>query len=644
MVDVADSARLLHEVALVYAAQFGWPVVPVRPETKRPLIDDWPKRATTDPAQITRWWQDEFPGASIGILLGPKSGLFVVDVDDDGGLSKAGKDTLLAHVTRHGQLPVTPTVITPRGGLHFYFRWPGFNPTKDGLGPDVDVLGEGRFVVAPPSIHPNGASYAWDLDCRPSMQPVAEAPDWLLELVRPPAASSSGPSTLEPSLSMLLTAGWILSRIDAKGQAHVTRPNKDPREGSSATVFPWPDHHVTIWTTSVDGARTATPYYLHELAALLGVPIPDGWSPWAANGAPPGGADADGKEGDGPRIQKLTSVTDLLDADEPEYDWLVPGLLERGDRLIVTGGEGDGKSTLLRQLAFGCALGLDPLATNLLERTHEPRTVLVVDLENSARQLRREFAKLIASVPGGDIKAAQGRFFIESHAEGLALDDDRDRLGDRAWVEGLIEEAKPDLFLCGPIWKMLDGDANDEEPNRSLVKWIDRLRVKYDLTVALEAHTPHGATRPYGWSGWKRWPEFGFHLFADGQTKHWRGQREERAWPTRLARSGAGGGSRGWLWVPDPGTHSEPGLDPDEQRIAEAKVAVIRVLQRITTPLTKNQIVEKVGKRRTSVLAAISRLTDTGALLEETFMATRDDGKTYSTEGFVLAPQMRADP
>jgi predicted ATPase len=42
--------------------------------------------------------------------------------------------------------------------------------------------------------------------------------------------------------------------------------------------------------------------------------------------------------------------------------------------LIVTGGEGDGKSTLLRQLAFGCALGLDPLATNLLERTHEPRT------------------------------------------------------------------------------------------------------------------------------------------------------------------------------------------------------------------------------------------------------------------------------
>jgi hypothetical protein len=44
--------------------------------------------------------------------------------------------------------------------------------------------------------------------------------------------------------------------------------------------------------------------------------------------------------------------------DEP--DWLIPDLLERRDRLILTGEEGLGKSYLLRQIAIMAAAGLDP--------------------------------------------------------------------------------------------------------------------------------------------------------------------------------------------------------------------------------------------------------------------------------------------
>jgi replicative DNA helicase len=43
-----------------------------------------------------------------------------------------------------------------------------------------------------------------------------------------------------------------------------------------------------------------------------------------------------------------------------EYDWLIPGFLERMDRFLLTGGEGSGKSTLLAQLAFMAAAGLHP--------------------------------------------------------------------------------------------------------------------------------------------------------------------------------------------------------------------------------------------------------------------------------------------
>ncbi|MGH8882567.1 MAG: AAA family ATPase, partial [Stackebrandtia sp.] len=75
--------------------------------------------------------------------------------------------------------------------------------------------------------------------------------------------------------------------------------------------------------------------------------------------------------------------------DEP-YEWVVPGLLERGDRLILTGFEGLGKSMLIRQMATMMAAGLDPFKWTEMP----PVRVLLIDLENSKRQSRRRFRPL----------------------------------------------------------------------------------------------------------------------------------------------------------------------------------------------------------------------------------------------------------
>ncbi len=53
----------------------------------------------------------------------------------------------------------------------------------------------------------------------------------------------------------------------------------------------------------------------------------------------------------------VTTLGDIL-ATEDVYDWVIPGLLEKRDRLLVTGGEGSGKSTMVRQLAILAASGL----------------------------------------------------------------------------------------------------------------------------------------------------------------------------------------------------------------------------------------------------------------------------------------------
>ena len=50
----------------------------------------------------------------------------------------------------------TPIVKTGKG-YHIYFKTP--TPVKSIKFPNLDIKGEGGYVIAPPSIHPNGQNY-----------------------------------------------------------------------------------------------------------------------------------------------------------------------------------------------------------------------------------------------------------------------------------------------------------------------------------------------------------------------------------------------------------------------------------------------------------------------------------------------------
>jgi len=51
---------------------------------------------------------------------------------------------------------------------------------KNILARDVDVRGEGGFLVLPPSIHPSGRPYEWIEGLDPATTEIAACPDWLL--------------------------------------------------------------------------------------------------------------------------------------------------------------------------------------------------------------------------------------------------------------------------------------------------------------------------------------------------------------------------------------------------------------------------------------------------------------------------------
>lgn len=170
------------DAALDYAAR-GWPVFPCWPRSKTPLVKHGVDDATADPEQIGRWWR-RWSEANVAIAVGA-SGLLVLDRDQRNG----GDDTVRRLVAELGPLPTTVTSITGSGGGHALFRWRGDpEQTLSRLGPGVDVQRGGKYIVAPPSVHPNGERYRWRPGRSPDDVEVAELPStWLARIARPPA-------------------------------------------------------------------------------------------------------------------------------------------------------------------------------------------------------------------------------------------------------------------------------------------------------------------------------------------------------------------------------------------------------------------------------------------------------------------------
>lgn len=237
-------------------------------------------------------------------------------------------------------------------------------------------------------------------------------------------------------------------------------------------------------------------------------------------------------------------------ARKTEYDWIVPGLLERSDRTMLTAGEGQGKSTLLRQMAVSIAAGMHPFEYHPFEMSNgELPTVMVCDVENSEPQIRRKLQPIL-EIEGVRRRLHPDRLRLEVRPEGIDLTQRHDA----RWLQERVATNRPDVLVIGPVYKLYDGDPNKEEFVRRVIRILDLVRVRYGCALLIEAHSPHGEgghnrdLRPLGSSMWRRWPEFGYGLAPDREDEHsvwfrpWRGSRDEREWPGRLVRSNP------WPW------------------------------------------------------------------------------------------------
>lgn len=176
----------VHAAATELASQ-GYCVFPLKPRDKVPATRNGLRDASNDAAQVDRWFAKS-PGSNLAIRTGDRH--WVLDVD-----GPAGEQSLATRVAEHGELPVTTEVRTGKG-RQFYFTLPASAEIRNRASvlPGLDVRGVGGYVVAPPSIHPNGKPYLWTQP----LSSLTAAPSWLVELVRskpseqPPATERNG--------------------------------------------------------------------------------------------------------------------------------------------------------------------------------------------------------------------------------------------------------------------------------------------------------------------------------------------------------------------------------------------------------------------------------------------------------------------
>jgi len=228
---------------------------------------------------------------------------------------------------------------------------------------------------------------------------------------------------------------------------------------------------------------------------------------------------------------------------DDSYDWVIPGLLERGERVIVVAAEGVGKTMLARQVALCAAAGVHPFTYGQMK----PVTTLTVDLENPERIIRRASSAIVTqAMRRGHVARIYGE--VLTKPSGMDLLKPEDRL----ILEEAIERVKPDILVMGPLYKSFvdPGGRTSEAIAVEVAKYLDTIRTVYGCALWLEHHAPLGTTittrelRPFGSAVWSRWPEFGISLQPDPtanepyvyDVRHFRGARDQRRWPLKIKR------------------------------------------------------------------------------------------------------------
>ena len=499
------------EAALTYAAR-GWRVLPIKPGTKRPPIQAWQDAATTATTTITSWYTHLYRGHGVGIATGAASGVWVLDVDD--------WEAFVALEQANGHMPDTYAVTTGSGGIHYYFNTPAGQTITNAnqLPRGLDVRGEGGQVVAPPTTHPRtGQAYTQE---HSAPDTVADAPAWLLALVKPPErpqapAQPTAPAhdagtrpgdiwaATTPWADILTPDGWQPHSATRGDDGDLwTRPGKEPRDGASASVGHKGSDVLKVFTSSLEhlglaegetytklgylavtrhsGDYSAAAAWLASqghrqddrevIADMLG-DFPNQAAPMIA--LPPVDPTVDIDATGQPiarQSSKLASLMssavnwhDLMSKPPAEADWLADSFLAKGRQHSLAASHKTGKSLFLLSTCARLAIGRDPFDPS---RQIEPVKTLYLDMEMTEEDLRERLDDM------GHTDPADWEMFMQNFTY-LLLPNfaPLDTPHGAAELAEVLDHVQPDLIAIDTFSRVTVGDENDASTTQDFYKY-----------------------------------------------------------------------------------------------------------------------------------------------------------------------------
>lgn len=364
-----ESSSSMRDEALSYFDGFGWFVIPTDPGAKKPYFgfrwkpygDSLPNRET-----VASWPQWDAEGVRVGVRTGAVSGIIVLDVD-----SQEAHD----YIKTKGH-PIGPMVQSPRegGGLHLYFKHPGFyvkSTVAVGGVEGMDIRGDGGIVVLPPSSdHKSGRAYEWIIP--PTDVDIPHASPWLVDLLKN-----------QSSFKERLDVPKIMAGIP-EGQ----RDTELNRLAGKMRQMNLPED-VAVPLIELAAEKCKPQFNKAEARAKV---------KWAYTHYEPG-EDAQpildtrrGAAREGDDSFSIFNLHDLMEEEFPAVKWVIPELLPEGTMLFA-GKPKMGKSWAALGFCISVATGGKAFG----EYKVEPGAALYLALEDNKRRLQHRAGYLLKS-------------------------------------------------------------------------------------------------------------------------------------------------------------------------------------------------------------------------------------------------------
>ncbi len=439
-----DEMQSMKEWALYYAKK-GLAVFPLHPRDKNPVPIHGFKDATTDVNKINNWWEQN-PNYNIGIATGQASGgLVVIDLDIDEDKGKNGYEVLKEWQREYGELPETWQSITGRGGYHLIYKSSEKESCSSGIYEGVDVRGDGGYIVAPPSVHPNGNRYKWKKSL--DEYPLAEVNDLVLSFLHPVKEQQSHAikpiSDTIPEGTRVDTLVKLVCSQVAKGLSDEAIRAAVKAENEIKCVPPLTDEELekTVFPALKRYQRGTSPY--------AGKP--------------------DSAE------KAVLKVDCLADVEATKTEWLWYPYIPLGKVTLLQGDPGMGKTQLSLHIVKVVSVGGEFYNEDLFTPPREPANVIYQTAEDGiADTIKPRLAKM-----NPDFDRI---FYIDDKDMPLSMMDER--------IEQALQQYKPKLLILDPLQAFLGAGVDMHRANevRPILSHIGNLAEKYNCAILIVMH------------------------------------------------------------------------------------------------------------------------------------------------------------